>query len=120
METKVDIPPRESPRASREKTIEAGSIISAPATTPAPRTTRPTSLPSRLLPDFDKPQTDYYDERLPIKGRRLGVNIAIGLLMLALLVGAWWAVAVLGNSPPYILPTPPAVAERIWSMLLDG
>jgi NitT/TauT family transport system permease protein len=121
METKVDIPPRESTHASRNNTTESGEGKSV-STTPAfnRHNARPASLHSRLLPDFGKPQIDDEDERLPVKGRRVGVNIAIGMLMLALLVGVWWAVAVLGNYPPYILPTPPAVAERLWSTLLDG
>jgi NitT/TauT family transport system permease protein len=38
----------------------------------------------------------------------------------SLIVLAWWAVAVVGNYPGYLLPTPLAVAERIWAMLLDG
>jgi NitT/TauT family transport system permease protein len=35
------------------------------------------------------------------------------------LILVWWGVAVLGNYPPFILPTPPAVAERMWAMLMD-
>ncbi len=37
-----------------------------------------------------------------------------------MLVLAWWALAVVGGYPTFILPTPPAVGKRIWSMLLDG
>jgi NitT/TauT family transport system permease protein len=121
METKVDIPPRESARAARNNTTETGSGKSVSATPPPDRrATRPAAINSGLLPDFGKPQIDDEDQRLPVKGRRVGGNIGIGILMLALLVGVWWAVAVLGNYPPYILPTPPAVAERLWSTLLDG
>jgi NitT/TauT family transport system permease protein len=39
---------------------------------------------------------------------------------LALLVLGWWALVALGNYPPYILPAPLDVAQRTWSMLLDG
>jgi NitT/TauT family transport system permease protein len=42
------------------------------------------------------------------------------LLTLTLLVLAWWAIAVFGQYPSYLLPTPAAVANRWWSMLLDG
>src|SRR5438270_329719 len=111
METKVDIPPRESARSTLNNTTESGSGNSVSATPPPNRrATRPAAINSRLLPNFDKPQTDDEDERPLVKGHRLGVNITVGILMLALLVGVWWAVAVLGNYPPYILPTPPAVA----------
>lgn len=45
---------------------------------------------------------------------------SIGLASVVALVLIWWAVAVLGNYPAYILPTPLQVGARIWSMLLDG
>jgi NitT/TauT family transport system permease protein len=47
-------------------------------------------------------------------------KIGFGLLTLCVLVGGWWMLAVLGNYPPYILPTPPLVAERAWEMVLSG
>jgi NitT/TauT family transport system permease protein len=42
------------------------------------------------------------------------------LVTLAVLVGAWWAVAVIGQFPTYILPTPADVAARWWELLIDG
>lgn len=47
---------------------------------------------------------------------RLAVSLG-GLLVLGL---GWWALAVLGNYPAFILPTPLAVGQRMWGMLLDG
>lgn len=44
----------------------------------------------------------------------------IGLAALGGLVLVWWGLVALGDYPPYILPAPLDVAERIWSMLLDG
>jgi NitT/TauT family transport system permease protein len=65
-------------------------------------------------------QSEGIEERAPSKGRRFGANLLVGLVLLALLVGVWWLVVIVGNYPPYILPTPVDVAERTWSMLLDG
>jgi putative riboflavin transport system permease protein len=48
------------------------------------------------------------------------VRTLTGFLAVALLVLVWWTVAVLGNYPTFLLPTPLDVADRIWSMLLDG
>lgn len=50
----------------------------------------------------------------------LSGRVAIGVLTLFVLVGGWWALAVVGNYPPYILPTPPLVAERAWGMIVSG
>src|SRR3954447_10151008 len=47
-------------------------------------------------------------------------RLGLALLSIAGIVLIWWGIAVLGNYPGYILPTPYTVAERIWSMLLDG
>jgi NitT/TauT family transport system permease protein len=44
----------------------------------------------------------------------------VGLASIAGIVLLWWAVAVLGHYPTYILPTPAQVAERMWNMILDG
>src|SRR3954463_222928 len=52
------------------------------------------------------------------RGRHARLGLA--LLSIAGIVLIWWGIAVLGNYPGYILPTPYTVAERIWSMLLDG
>src|SRR5947209_5923870 len=40
------------------------------------------------------------------------------VLTLAVLIWVWWAVAVLGNIPRYLLPTPLDVAVRWWSTLV--
>lgn len=44
----------------------------------------------------------------------------VGVVGLAGLVVVWWGLVVVGRYPAYILPTPLDVAERTWSMLLDG
>ncbi len=67
-----------------------------------------------------EPQIEMAGERPRDKGKSLGINLGVGLLLLGLLVGVWWLIVVVGNYPPYILPTPQAVAERLWSMILDG
>jgi NitT/TauT family transport system permease protein len=54
------------------------------------------------------------------KGRGALVRALVGLLTVGLVVTAWWAAVVIGNYPPFILPTPLAVAERTWEMLADG
>ena len=46
-----------------------------------------------------------------------GSVVAVSIVLLVL---AWWAVAVFGGYPAFILPTPLDVAQRTWSMLLDG
>ena len=51
--------------------------------------------------------------------RGLRKTLAV-LVTLALLVGVWWAVAVFGNYPSYLLPTPADVVARWWELLLDG
>jgi NitT/TauT family transport system permease protein len=48
------------------------------------------------------------------------LRVLMGLVALAGLVLVWWGLVVVGNYPPYILPAPVDVAERIWSMALDG
>jgi NitT/TauT family transport system permease protein len=48
------------------------------------------------------------------------LRAGVGLAAVSGLVLIWWAVAVLGNYPAYLLPTPLAVAQRMWEMLLDG
>jgi NitT/TauT family transport system permease protein len=44
----------------------------------------------------------------------------IALLAIGLLILLWWAVAVIGEYPAYILPTPLAVGARLWDLVLDG
>lgn len=48
------------------------------------------------------------------------LRIGVGFGMMLALVLGWGLLAVLGNYPAFILPTPLAVGQRIWSMLLDG
>src|SRR5690242_123100 len=48
------------------------------------------------------------------------VGAGVGFAAVGVLVLVWWAVAVLGNYPAYLLPTPLAVGQRMWEMLLDG
>lgn len=75
---------------------------------------------SPLLKDFDAPLSQPPGAIRRIDWGQLLARIAFGVLTLTVLVGGWWALAVLGNYPPYILPTPPLVAERAWEMLLSG
>lgn len=48
------------------------------------------------------------------------IRTAVGLAALVTLVMLWWALAAYGGYPSYILPSPGAVAQQMWSMLLDG
>lgn len=61
---------------------------------------------------------------VPVSGKRGGrfdlIRYSLGLAAIALLVLLWWAIAVLGNYPAFILPTPAAVGARMWSMLVEG
>ncbi len=73
-----------------------------------------------LMRDLDAaPGLSRESARYASRGLLLG-RIAVGLLTFVVLVGGWWALAALGNYPPYILPTPPLVAERAWGMILSG
>ena len=58
-----------------------------------------------------------------VRPRRTARGILLDLLPLfagaALIVG-WRAVVVIGNYPPFLLPTPDAVAGRFWSAWRDG
>ncbi len=38
-----------------------------------------------------------------------------GLVIFCGLIGLWWAAAVLFRLPPYMLPTPPVVADALWN-----
>jgi NitT/TauT family transport system permease protein len=64
------------------------------------------------------PEPGIVAERAPHGGTLLRALMGVGSI--ALLVLGWWAVAVIGNYPDYILPTPPLVAERLWEMALRG
>jgi NitT/TauT family transport system permease protein len=65
---------------------------------------------------------DVSPERRAIAPRTLPLlsRISIGALAVVTLVLLWWGVAVLGNYPAFILPTPLQVGQRVWAMLLDG
>ncbi len=52
--------------------------------------------------------------------RALILRGGMGLLTMGLLALAWWGVAVLGNYPSFILPTPDLVASRMWDTVQDG
>jgi NitT/TauT family transport system permease protein len=43
------------------------------------------------------------------------LRLAVPVVMLALVVAAWWGYVVLADVPPYILPSPPRVAEAMVS-----
>ena len=70
--------------------------------------------------DVDAPPGLSPEDARRANWRLFSGRLALGLLTLFVLVGGWWALAVLGNYPPYILPTPPLVAERAWGMILSG
>ena len=107
MGTRVETKAREQSRVTQNSTQEKDAPPKATGNTP-PRAVIPGVADEVSVPVRTR------------RGRRIGVNASIGLLTLVVLVGVWWAVAVIGNYPPYILPTPPAVAERLGSMLVDG
>lgn len=48
------------------------------------------------------------------------LRLLVGVGALAALVLIWWTIAVLGHYPAFILPTPLAVVQRFWVVLLDG
>ena len=52
--------------------------------------------------------------------QRAARRLIVGTGIFASLVLVWWAIAFAGSYPPYILPTPLAVAEKMWAMLLEG
>lgn len=62
------------------------------------------------------------EDRTSIQKRwkALFIRTAAGVLTIAALVLVWWAIAVIGNYPTFILPTPLDVGQRMWEMLLDG
>ncbi len=52
---------------------------------------------------------------------RQGLRKTLGVLItLVVLLVVWWLVAVIGNYPTYLLPTPADVASLAWTMLLNG
>ena len=72
------------------------------------------------MSDLDMLNNPALDDARRTDWGQLLAKIGFGLLTLGVLVGGWWLLAVLGNYPPYILPTPPLVAERAWEMILSG
>ncbi|MGA7731763.1 MAG: ABC transporter permease [Chloroflexia bacterium] len=65
------------------------------------------------------PSGDVFRSAMQVGSRGLRKTLAV-LVTLALLVGVWWAVAVISNYPSYLLPTPADVVARWWELLLDG
>ncbi|MEO8288821.1 MAG: ABC transporter permease [Chloroflexota bacterium] len=114
MDAKVENRAPETARGTESTQSDKGST-SAP-------TGKRSLLPSHLNDPVLSEQTNGQDIDLPNSGwaRRFIIQVAVGVGLVALLVGGWWALAVLGNYPSFILPTPLDVGERIWSMLLDG
>ncbi|HVF99666.1 MAG TPA: ABC transporter permease [Chloroflexia bacterium] len=94
------------------------------ATQPAPGSyNRMTGVP--VLPRAVSPEQDAVllapgegDRAQAIRATLL--RALMGVVALAGLVVVWWGLVVVGRYPPYILPAPLDVAERTWSMLLDG
>ena len=66
---------------------------------------------------FDDP---VLDTTRGVGWRRQLARIGFGLLTLGVLIGGWWLLTVIGNYPPYILPSPPVVAQRAWDMIVSG
>ena len=95
-------------------------IKNIPAIPGAPEPVSPLSAaPGIGVGPIIEQETDYVPE---VTGgvRSALVRIGVALASLAGIVLLWWAIAVVGAYPAYILPTPDAVGQRIWSMLLDG
>jgi NitT/TauT family transport system permease protein len=93
-----------------------------PASTPRPLPVLPNQLPSIPAQDVQSsvtgPQTPSWSFTRIVK---LSLHkLLIPVATLAILVLVWWAIAAFGQYPAYLLPTPAAVANRWWSMLLDG
>jgi NitT/TauT family transport system permease protein len=93
---------------------------SASVSTRRPRTL----LPNQLPPVEDAQPSDAVSETSGASFahifKRSLRKLLTPILTLTTLVLVWWAIAVFGQYPAYLLPTPAAVANRWWSMLLDG
>jgi NitT/TauT family transport system permease protein len=100
---------------------------------PVTKDNSPTSISSRrsrtLLPQQLPSAEDLqpFEATLQAPGSAFAHMVKRGLrkllmpsLTLTILVLVWWAIAAFGQYPAYLLPTPAAVANRWWSMLLDG
>jgi NitT/TauT family transport system permease protein len=120
METKAQMRARGPGAQLRNGKPETNPVPATAASGPKTNGRDLTNSTAPAQSSYVDSQPDEVDVRAPGKGRRLGANLAVGLVLLALLVGVWWLVVILGNYPPYILPTPLDVADRLWSMLLDG
>ncbi len=90
------------------------------ANTPSQRTGRMDEPALPLMRDLDVAPAVSLENAKRANRSLLTGRLALGLLTFVVLVGGWWALAALGNYPPYILPTPPLVAERAWGMVLSG
>jgi len=120
METKAQTRARGPGANVRNSKSETNTAPAAGASGPKTNERNLTNSATTARSSYANSQPDEVEERTPSKGRSLGINLGVGLVLLALLVGVWWLVVILGNYPPYILPTPLDVAGRLWSMLLDG
>ena len=91
---------------------------------PRPRHGRPTRAPVPSSADnAGSAAQAYYAAQAAesARARRTAVvRTLVGVVALGTLVLIWWALATYGGYPSYILPSPGAVAEKAWSMLLDG
>ncbi len=52
--------------------------------------------------------------------RRTGARIGLALLSFMVFLTLWQGIVWLGDYPPFILPTPWAVALRLWKLAADG
>ncbi|MDQ6694905.1 MAG: ABC transporter permease [Chloroflexota bacterium] len=81
------------------------------------------SAPAAALPETNPDINPDINRELRLETTAPGSAFARllgGVATLGLLVAVWWAIALIGNYPDFILPTPAVVAARMWSMLLDG
>lgn len=92
----------------------------SPASTPRPRTLLPHELP--LAQDAQPSDSGLQAPRSSFAHivKRSLRKLLTPILTLTVLVLVWWAISAFGQYPAYLLPTPAAVADRWWSMLLDG
>ncbi len=65
-------------------------------------------------------EAELQDEVAQTPRRSVLPTIAVGLFTAICMLLLWWGIAVIGNYPSFILPTPLVVAQRMWAMLLDG
>ena len=103
--------------------------IAQPVTKDNGPTTVSTRRPRTLLPHQLPPVEDVQPSDAVLEAPRSSFahtfkqsvrKLLTPILTLTILVLVWWAIAAFGRYPAYLLPTPAAVADRWWSMLLDG